>query len=141
MTVKFLNPADQPDFARYGLSLGVATETLVFAAGMACDTENGTRMKEAKTITDETRICLEMVDATLREAGCTLRDVVKTTCYLHDRHYYAEFVEAYREFFGEGPYPSRCTFYVGIGGDCRVEIDAIAVRGAGAQLAAEQGAS
>jgi 2-iminobutanoate/2-iminopropanoate deaminase len=132
--MQFLNPASQPDFRPYGLSLGVDTPQMVFAAGMACDTENGTRMAEAVTIADETRICLEMVDAVLKEAGSSLKDVVKTTCYLHDRHYYKEFVGAYREFFGEGPYPARCTFYVGIGADCRVEIDAIAIRGAGEEL-------
>jgi 2-iminobutanoate/2-iminopropanoate deaminase len=131
---RFLNPSDQPDFRPFGLSLGAETDPYVFAAGMACDTENATRMKEAVTIADETRICLEMVDAVLRQAGCTLKDVVKTTCYLHDRHYYPEFVAAYREFFGDGPYPARCTFYVGIGADCRVEIDAIAVRGAAEEL-------
>jgi 2-iminobutanoate/2-iminopropanoate deaminase len=131
---RLLNPEGQPDFRPYGLSLGADTPHYVFAAGMACDTVNGTRMKEADTIANETRICLEMVDATLREAGCTLQDVVKATCYLHDRHYYKEFVDAYREFFGDGPYPARCTFYVGIGADCRVEIDAIAVRGAAEEM-------
>ena len=70
----------------------------------------------------------------MREAGCTFRDIVKTTCYVHDRHFYPEFFQAYKEFFGDGPYPARCTFYVGIGADCRVEIDAIAVRGAAEEL-------
>lgn len=125
---QFINPVDQPDFTKFGLSLGAATEELVFAAGMAADTENGGRLPGTDSVGDETRVCLRMIDAVLREAGCTLADVVKTTCYLSDQSYRQEFMAAYREFFEDGRWPARCTFVVGIGGTCRVEIDAIAVR-------------
>lgn len=54
--------------------------------------------------------------------------MVKTTVYLADRSYYPAMNEAYREFWQEGDYPARCTFYVGIGGECRVEIDVVAVK-------------
>jgi 2-iminobutanoate/2-iminopropanoate deaminase len=125
---QFINPVDQPDFTKFGLSLGAATEEFVFAAGMASDTENGGRLPGTDSIGDETRVCLRMVDAVLQEAGCSLEDVVKTTCYLSDNSYRGEFMAAYSEFFEPGSYPARCTFIVGIGGACRVEIDAVAVR-------------
>jgi 2-iminobutanoate/2-iminopropanoate deaminase len=125
---QFLNPVGQPDFRKFGLSLGAATEELVFAAGMAADTENGGRLSGTDTVADETRVCLRMVEAVLAEAGCTLADVVKTTCYLQEDAYRGEFMEAYKEFFAPDRLPARCTFIVGIGGECRVEIDAIAVR-------------
>jgi 2-iminobutanoate/2-iminopropanoate deaminase len=125
---QFINPVDQPDFTKYGLSLGAATETLVFAAGMASDTENGGRLPGTETIADETRVCLRMIEAVLAEADCTMADIVKTTCYLTEDAHRKDFMAAYKEFFEEGKYPARCTFIVGIGGICRVEIDAIAVR-------------
>lgn len=131
----FINPADQPDFTRFGLSLGVATDNLVFAVGQANDTENRRRMEEADTVENETRICLRMIESVLKEAGCTMADVVKTTVYLTDEAYRPAFQAAYREFFDPDRLPCRCGFIVGIGSGCRVEIDAIAVRGSGAQAA------
>jgi 2-iminobutanoate/2-iminopropanoate deaminase len=38
-----------------------------------------------------------------------------------------EFIEAYRDFFSPGPYPARCSLVLGIAGDCRVQIEVIAV--------------
>jgi 2-iminobutanoate/2-iminopropanoate deaminase len=71
---------------------------------------------------------MEAIQAILKEAGCDLSDVVKTTCYLSDRAFHNEFDEAYGKFWPNGDYPTRCTFVVGIGGNCRVEIDAVAVK-------------
>jgi 2-iminobutanoate/2-iminopropanoate deaminase len=125
---KILSTDKAPTFKKYALSQGVETESYVFTAGMAFDEHLEKRMEAAESIQDETRICLRAIDSVLAEAGCSLRDVVKTTVYLTDRAHYSAMNEAYREFWREGDYPARCTFYVGIGGDCRVEIDAIAVK-------------
>jgi len=123
----FLNPWNLP-YPKYGLNPGVATNGYVFAGGMALDLYTLKRLPEADTIGAETKLCLKEIEAILQAAGCTMRDVVKTTCYLSDDAYRAEFWQAYTEVFAPGPYPARCTFVVGIAGDCRVEIDAIAVR-------------
>jgi 2-iminobutanoate/2-iminopropanoate deaminase len=37
----------------------------------------------------------------------------------------------YRTYWEPGKYPTRATVYVGIGSDCRVEIDAVAVKPTG----------
>jgi 2-iminobutanoate/2-iminopropanoate deaminase len=124
---EFLNPGDDP-LARYGLSAGAATADHVFAAGMALDLDTMRRSAGAGTIADETRICLRDVEATLSAAGCTLRDVVKTTCYISDEDHRREFFETYAEVFAPGPFPARTTFKVGIASDCRVEIDVVAAR-------------
>jgi len=113
---------------RYPLSQGVETETMVFANGMAFDLETQTRMAVATTIADETRIVLDSLAAVLADAGCTMADVVKTTVYLTEREYYAEMNSVYRTYWEPGEYPTRATVYVGIGSECRVEIDAIAVK-------------
>jgi 2-iminobutanoate/2-iminopropanoate deaminase len=110
------------------LSQGVETETTVYANGMAFDVQTRTRMVAAETIADETRIVLESLAAILEEAGCSLGDVVKTTVYLSDRAFYDEMNSVYRTYWAPGDYPTRATIYVGIGSECRVEIDVVAVK-------------
>lgn len=122
-----LNPWNLP-YPEFGMNPGVATRSFVFAGGMAFDFDTMSRRADADSVATETRMCLEEVQAILTEAGCTIRDVVRMTCYLSDDSYRQEFWKAYTEFFGDGPYPARGTFVVGIAGGCRVELDAIAVR-------------
>jgi 2-iminobutanoate/2-iminopropanoate deaminase len=116
------------DLRHLGLSQGVETDSFVFVASMALEPDAPRRAAAAKTVADETRLCLERLDVKLKSVGLSLKDVVKTTCYLTDRNYYAEFADAYKEYWDEDEYPIRCTVYVGLGVDCRVEIDAIAVK-------------
>lgn len=126
MTIKYLNPRNDP-YPKYGMNPGASAHGMVFAGGMALDLHTLKRVPEAVTIADETRIALKEVEDVLAAAGCTLRDVVKMTCYLSDNAYRQEFWQAYTEVFGDGPYPARCTFVAGIASDCRVELDAVAV--------------
>ncbi|MFH5210102.1 RidA family protein [Antrihabitans sp. NCIMB 15449] len=126
--IDYLNPPEIGDFAGVGLSSGTATDVLVYAAGLALDPATMRRRDDATTIADETRICLANIDTILAEAGVSLREVVKTTCYLRDDAYRGEFIEAYRAAFGEGPYPARSTFVLGVASDLRVQIEAVAVR-------------
>jgi 2-iminobutanoate/2-iminopropanoate deaminase len=112
----------------YPLSQGVETETMVFANGMAFDNDSRTRMASAVTIADETRIVLDALAAILADAGASLADVVKTTVYLSDRSFYDEMNSIYRTYWAPGEFPTRATVYVGIGSECRVEIDVIAVK-------------
>ena len=126
--IDYLNPPEIGDFASVGLSSGTATEVFVYAAGLALDPETMRRRDDADTIGDETRICLANIGTILAEAGLTLRDVVKTTCYLRDDAYRGDFIEAYRAAFGAGPYPARSTFVLGIASNLRVQIEAVAIR-------------
>lgn len=130
--INFLNPTQFGDWTKVGLSLGADVGPFVFAVGMAFDLDTMTRRADADTVADETRICFEEIEATLKEAGCTLRDIAKTTCYVSDDAYREEFRAAYDDLFAPGPYPVRTTFVVGIAGNCRVEIEALAVRAGGA---------
>ncbi|MEU1999851.1 RidA family protein [Rhodococcus sp. NPDC019627] len=124
---QYINPNDGL-YPKFGMNPGVATRDFVFAGGMALDLDTLQRKAEADTIANETKIALQEIKVILAEAGCTLEDVVKTTCYLSDDSYRKEFWQAYTDEFGEGPYPARTTVVVGIAGDCRVEIDTIARR-------------
>ena len=112
----------------YPLSQGVETETLVFANGMAFDNATRTRMTEAVTVADETRIALDGLQAILADGGASLADVVKTTVYLTEPAFYDEMNSVYRTYWEPGNFPTRATVYVGIGSECRVEIDVVAVK-------------
>lgn len=79
------------------------------------------------TITEETRFCIERLQEVLDQKGLTLRQVVKVNCYLADDAYRSEFWAEYNRMFSPGPYPTRCTYGVGLEGDCRVQLDVVAV--------------
>ncbi|MBS0624420.1 MAG: RidA family protein [Verrucomicrobia bacterium] len=126
---KFINPPGNPG-AQYGLSSAAVSGEYMFAAGMALDFDTLQRSADAVEVADETRICLAGIEAKLNEAGFALTDIVKTTCWLSDESHRMEFIQAYRDYFGDGPYPARCSFVAGLAGGCRVEIDAVAFRSA-----------
>jgi 2-iminobutanoate/2-iminopropanoate deaminase len=113
--------------AAAGVSPGAVTGHLVYASALAIDIQTMKRVPEAQTVADETRIAIKRLESVLAEAGCTLRDVAKTTCFVRDEAYRFEFVYAYKECFDPGPYPSRASYSLGLAGDCRVQIDAVAV--------------
>ena len=57
-------------------------------------------------IKEQTRQSLTNVQSILKEAGLTMKDVVKTTVYMADMNDFANMNSVYAEFFAE-PYPAR----------------------------------
>lgn len=105
-------------------SQGLITEDLVFTAGQRPQDPNTGEIK--KDIKEQTRQVIENIQSILKESGCTLEDVVRTTVYLSDIKYFDEMNSVYREMFSE-PYPVRTTMGVQLRG-IDVEIDAIALK-------------
>ena len=113
----------------YPLSPAIETDDSVIVSGtVAFDEKTGHRMAEADTIQTETRMVLGMVEKLLQVGGCSLADVVKTTVYIADFEYYAAMNEAYSEYWEQGQFPTRSTLVVGLVSDCRVEIEAVAIK-------------
>ncbi|MFI5166626.1 MAG: RidA family protein [Thermoanaerobaculales bacterium] len=76
----------------------------------------------------QARRVLDNLDAVLRAAGCDRNQVVKTTVYLTDLTRFAEFNQAYGDFFGDHR-PARAV--VGVAALPRgaaLEVEAVAVR-------------
>jgi enamine deaminase RidA (YjgF/YER057c/UK114 family) len=71
------------------------------------------------------------VKAALAVAGCTLDDVVKCECWLAEPRDFAAFNAIYRTYFPKDP-PVRSIFPVRFMFACKVEMQAIAYRPAGA---------
>lgn len=80
-----------------------------------------------RSVAEETRASLRSIEAALKEAGCTLDDVVDTSVWLRDPRDFRKVNEAYAEFFKRNC-PTRSVFRVDFMFDCRVEIKVIAYR-------------
>jgi 2-iminobutanoate/2-iminopropanoate deaminase len=80
-----------------------------------------------RSVADETRASLRNIEAALREAGCTLADVVDTSVWLRDPRDFPDVNTAYAEFFKRSC-PTRSVFRVDFMFDCRVEIKVIAYK-------------
>jgi 2-iminobutanoate/2-iminopropanoate deaminase len=84
-------------------------------------------MLPPRSVADETRSTLRNLEAALREAGCTLEDVVDTSVWLRDPRDFAEMNKAYAEIF-KRDCPTRSIFRIDFMFDCRVEIKVIAYK-------------
>ena len=89
-------------------------------------------MREGEVVTDgsieeQTRIVLDLIRGTLDEAGCELRDVVKSMVWLRERADFPGFDTIYAEYFPEDP-PARSAVLSELLVDVRVEVEVIAYR-------------
>ena len=80
-----------------------------------------------RSVADETRATLRSIEATLKEAGCTLEDVVDASVWLRDPRDFAEMNRTYAEFFKRNC-PTRSIFRIDFMFDCRVEIKVTAYK-------------
>lgn len=103
-------------------SQGIVANGFLYTAGFGPqDPETG---EIESSIGAQTRQVLRNVAAVLGEHGLTLDDCVKATVHLADLADFAEFNDAYREFFSE-PYPVRTTVGSQLA-NILVEIDVVA---------------
>ncbi len=89
-------------------------------------------MRDGEVVTDgsieeQTRIVLDLIRGTLKEAGCELRDVVKSMVWLRERADFPGFDAVYAEYFPEDP-PARSAVLNELLVDVRVEVEVIAYR-------------
>ncbi|MDG5760976.1 Rid family detoxifying hydrolase [Natronococcus sp. A-GB1] len=98
---------------------------LLFTAGQLPMTADG-ELLDDESVGDQTRRCLENVEAILESEGGSLEDVLKMTVFLNDIDDFDEFNEAYSEFFDEEP-PARSALEVGeVPKGAALEVEAIA---------------
>jgi len=75
----------------------------------------------------QTKQVLENLTAVLAEAGATLDNVIKTTCFLDDMNDFAEFNTVYQKFFTADAPARSCVAVDRLPKDVLVEIEAIAL--------------
>lgn len=108
-------------------SQAITTDDLVFCSGqVGLDPATGEMV--AGGVEAEAERVIRNLEAVLDAAGCTLADVVKTTCFLADINDFAKFNVVYARFWPDPP-PARSTFGVAaLPRGAQVEIEAVAVR-------------
>ncbi len=79
------------------------------------------------TIEDQTRVTLDLIGATLAQAGCARSDVVKSMIWLRDKSDFPGFNAVYGEYFPEDP-PARSAVLTQLLVDVRVEIEVVAYK-------------
>jgi 2-iminobutanoate/2-iminopropanoate deaminase len=98
---------------------------LVHAAGQGAD-DPATGSLAGPDIETQTRQCLRNLEAVLAASGATLDDVLRVGVFLVHRSDFEGMNAVYSTIFHDPP-PARTTVYVGLPGELRVEIDALAV--------------
>lgn len=106
-------------------SQGVKCGDMVFVSGQLPFVPATGALLEG-TVGEMTVQCMKNIEAILAAAGCTLRDVVKTTIFLKDLNDFAEVNEAYAAFFPEQAPARACVQVAKLPRDAKIEIEAIA---------------
>ena len=107
------------------LSKAVRAGDFIFLTGQV-PMKDGVTITEG-TIEEQTRICIELIQETLKEAGCSLNDVVKSMVWLKNRDDFPGFNSVYGEYFSEGP-PARSALVSDFLIDIKVEIECTAYK-------------
>jgi reactive intermediate/imine deaminase len=98
---------------------------VLITAGQLPLTADG-ELLDDRPVGEQTRQCLENVEAILESEGLSLDDVLKTTVFLDDIDDFDAFNEAYGEYFETDP-PARSAVEAGaVPKGAAVEIEAIA---------------
>jgi reactive intermediate/imine deaminase len=106
-------------------SPAVKAGPFVFVSGQIAMGDNGEIVPGG--IEAQTRQTLKNVENALALAGCTLKDVVKSTVWLDDARDFWTFNRVYAEFFSESK-PARSTTQATLMIDAKVEIEVIAYK-------------
>src|ERR1700693_5480595 len=109
-------------------SPAVKAGPFVFVSGQVAMGDNGEIVPGG--IEAQTRQTLKNVEKALALAGCTLKDVVKSTVWLDDARDFWTFNRVYAEFFSENK-PARSTTQATLMLDAKVEIEVIAYKACG----------
>ncbi|MDD6370029.1 MAG: RidA family protein [Galactobacillus timonensis] len=83
-------------------SQAVQAGNILYISGMI-PVDPATNTMAGPTIVEQASQIMRNIDAVLKEAGYTVDDVVKTTCFLADMNDFAKFNEVYADFFTSKP--------------------------------------
>jgi reactive intermediate/imine deaminase len=98
---------------------------LVFVSGQMATDASGQLI--AGNIEAQARQIFRNIEAILAEAGCTMADVVKCTCWIDDPRDFTRFNAVFAEVFPDQP-PARSTVISRLVLDGKLEVEAIAYK-------------
>ncbi|UCE71121.1 MAG: RidA family protein [Nitrospiraceae bacterium] len=105
-------------------SQAVLHEGILYVSGqIPLDADSGELVRG--TIEEETKAAMNNLKAIIEEAGATMEDVLRVSCYLADIEDFPRFNSVYARYFRQNP-PARSTFQAArLPLDVQVEVDAI----------------
>ena len=106
-------------------SKAVRAGDFVYVSGQVAFGSDGVLVSGA--IEDQTRQTMRNIEAVLKEAGCSLKDVVKVNVWLDDARDFGRFNATYAEFFTSEA-PARSTVESKLMIDAKIEVDCIAYK-------------
>lgn len=105
-------------------SQAIVTGNLIFTSGqIPLNPETG--LIEGDNITEQTHRVCKNLEAVLAAAGSSLKNAVKTVCFLKNMEDFAAFNEVYAQYFTEKPARS-CVAVKMLPKDALVEVEVIA---------------
>ena len=119
------NPPLASDNQPRPFSPAVRAGDFVYVSGQVPGNEKGEIITGG--IEAQTHQVMKNLQAALALAGCTLADVCKSNCWLHDARDFGAFNRVYMSYF-EGGRPARSTTEARLMVDAKVEIDVIAYK-------------
>ena len=108
---------------RLSLSKAVKAGDFIFLTGQIPMKDN--KPLTEGTIEEQTRNCIEHIQETLRDCGCSLANVVKSMVWLKSREDFAGYNAIYGEYFADNP-PARSALVSDFLVDIKVEIECVA---------------
>ena len=121
---KVIHTENAPD-AIGPYSQAVINGNLIFTAGQICIDPVTSKLNNPDFET-ETQQVLNNINAILKEAGSSLKNIVKCTVYLKNLNNFSKINTVFTQYFPENP-PARAAVEVsGLPMNVNVEIDAIA---------------
>jgi reactive intermediate/imine deaminase len=114
-----------PGGMKLPFSKAVRAGDFVFVSGQMAIDADGQLIEGS--IEAQTRQVMDNIKAILAEAGCTMQDVIKCTCWLADARDFARFNAVYASYFGDAP-PARSTVRSELMLDGKLEVEAIAYK-------------
>jgi len=105
-------------------SQAIITGNLLFTSGQIA-INPATGNVEAVTIEEQTEQVMQNLGAILKEAGCSFKNAVKTTCFLKNMSDFGAFNGIYGKYFTENPARS-CVAVKELPKDVLVEVEVIA---------------
>ena len=107
-------------------SQAVQAGNILYISGMI-PVDPATNTMAGSTIEEQASQIMRNIDAVLKEAGYTVDDVVKTTCFLADMNDFARFNEVYADFFTSKPARS-CVAVKQLPKGALAEVETIAIK-------------
>lgn len=107
-------------------SQGISVGNLVYTSGQM-PLNPQTKVMETE-ISAASKQVMENVKAILEQAGVTMADVIKTTCFLKNMDDFAAFNAVYATYFPENPPARSCIQAAKLPMDVIVEVEAVAYR-------------